>query len=61
MNSKQIKYHREKLAREILDVVKDIDDKLSHVIKQLREDLYVLVPRKDDEILGGGLRDKRKR
>ena len=61
MNSKQINYQREKLAREILEVVKDIDEKLSHVIKQLREDLYILVPRTGDEIFGGRIRERRKR
>ncbi len=47
--------------KEILHVVKDIDRKLGHLICQLRDDLYVLVPREKDELLGGPLRRRRRR
>lgn len=49
------------MVGEIVQVLRGIDAKLDHLIDQLREDLYILVPRDRDDIFGGRVRGRRGR
>ena len=45
----------------VLQVLEDINQKMSYLIEQLRNDLYILVPRDKDAVFGGPARRKNRR
>ncbi|MCH8851676.1 MAG: hypothetical protein IID41_03380 [Planctomycetes bacterium] len=45
----------------IVQQLTEINQKMNHLMEQLRKDLYVLVPRDDDRVFGGPVRSRRAR